>query len=902
MTLTYSDVANRPSFPSVVDSTLEIAGPSAQRVYVIDGTVRLDDPASFTGFFDISRLQSPDTIYTSSTPKHDAIRIELVGLSVTAATASGTTITATLSTGQTISLNAVWGVGPGTITPIPAGYSPLVIRDGAGGSTLVLLEPGVLSWTPGASGDWLTASNWLSGEVPSNTADVRVFGGASGETVRITTAVAVHSLVEDASIGQQTATIDLSDSLTLNELEVYANTQTPGGTVFLMESGSTLTANTLLVDPGGILSKTGTGTAVINAGDIQKGADYSGAAVIRVDGGSLVVNGSATGHQQFNYFDTNGVVFQVAAGAMLELNGPADGQVQVEGNGTVLLDRPISFKGLITLATAAGRIDLAGIAPSAVQADVLDTVYYSPNYHVTMGPVQLAINLGSGAPVGYAPVATSDGNGGTFITFAQVPAPIITVSTAPAVLDQSRSVTIATVAPSSPGDKLNFSGSSPYGQLSLDASGHVIFRDTSGLTNPVFSYTVTDTVSRESASSSGTLNLVQKVYVDAGQQTVTVVAGKVYQGGSGPDEFVVDKTTIAATIDGGSSAGNSLTVLGGGAVVMGQNITQMAAVRLINSATPYDFKANDTTGLAIFTSTGSDVIHDGSGGDIVTINSRTATVYGGGGNDVFYVDPTTIGATIDGGTGHSSLGVQGGGTAAMGSNVTRISEVHLMGGTTGTTGFNFTANATQGLTVVGSLGNDVITVGDASQTIITEGLNSVVKATAATAGAVVAGVHGNPTLEITGGGSATLNANDGHGMIVQIDQAMILNMGLTAFISAVAETSGSTVTAGAPFQTLVTLAGGTTFIGATARNTYADTLKGTSAGLNGDMFVNFGKSDAIDITDVLPAGSIVYTQSSASQGALAFGGSVVTLQGVFNPAKFQMASDGGSGTLVTYLG
>jgi hypothetical protein len=326
--------------------------------------------------------------------------------------------------------------------------------------------------------------------------------------------------------------------------------------------------------------------------------------------------------------------------------------------------------------------------------------------------------------------------------------------------------------------------------------------------------------------------------------------------------------------------------------------------------------ATYSTGSSVLGSKQLTLKSDGNGGtaltvapaEIVTVAANKAilaranTQYQGGGNDQFYVTPITIADTIDGGGNNSSLGVLNGGTSVMGDNITGFGQVHLMAGVAGTTGFTFTANATPGLTVVGSLGDDVITVGDASQTIFALGLHSVIKATAATAGARVAGIHGDPILEITGGGSATLNGNDGHGLIVQIDQAMILDMGATSFISAVAETAGSTVTAGAPFQTLVTLAGGTTFIGATARNTYQDTLKGTAAGLDRDVFVNFGKSDAIDITDVLPASSIIYTQNTATYGTLAFGGSSVSLQGVFDPTKFHAVSDGLAGTLVKYLG
>lgn len=282
-----------------------------------------------------------------------------------------------------------------------------------------------------------------------------------------------------------------------------------------------------------------------------------------------------------------------------------------------------------------------------------------------------------------------------------------------------------------------------------------------------------------------------------------------------------------------------------------------------------------------------------------TVLARYGVAYHGGGNDTFYVDATTIGDTIDGG-GNSALGVQAGGTTVMGSNIIGFNQVHLMGGTTGATGYTFTANNTQDLTIVGSKGNDVITAGDASQTIDTLGQNSIVEATAATAGVRVAGVGGStPTLEISGGGSATLNGKNGHGLLVKIDQAMLLNLGTTAFITATAVTGGTTLTAAAANQTLVSMAGGDTLIGATATNTWLDTFKGTAAGLNGDVIENFGKSDVIDITDMLPGSGIVYT-ASPTNGTLSFGGSSLTLQGHYSAAHFQFSSDGGAGTLVKY--
>ena len=74
----------------------------------------------------------------------------------------------------------------------------------------------------------------------------------------------------------------------------------------------------------------------------------------------------------------------------------------------------------------------------------------------------------------------------------------------------------------------------------------------------------------------------------------------------------------------------------------------------------------------------------------------------GGGNNTFKVASATLGnVTINGGTkGTNTLSVTGGGTATMGAGITGITTVQLASATT------FTANATTGLTIVGSAGAD----------------------------------------------------------------------------------------------------------------------------------------------------------------------------------------------------
>lgn len=426
-------------------------------------------------------------------------------------------------------------------------------------------------------------------------------------------------------------------------------------------------------------------------------------------------------------------------------------------------------------------------------------------------------------------------------------------------------------------------------------------------------------------------------------ETITAVTGNatlaangdVFSGGAGGFTYTVEDQngksaigTVAVTVDPGPAVATGfatvpagfardLTPLIQGLITPGlagdiETISAVTGSAILSADGAVTYIAPSDIGRDSFAYTVTDGYGDSATGTVdvmvtpvttvaanATVQAAAGTAYHGGGNDTFYVTAATIADSINGG-GNSFLGVKDGGTSIMGSNISGFSQVHLMGGTAGAAGFSFTANATRNLIIVGSKGNDVITAGDASQTIDTLGQSSVVQATAATAGVRVQAITGTATLDISGGGSATLNSDNKHGLFVRIDQAMLLNLGGTAFITATAVTAGTTLTAGAAYQTLISLAGGATFIGATATNTWLDTFKGTASGLNADVIENFGKTDVIDITDVQPGG-ISYSGDQARE-ILGFNGSTLILQGNYNGSLLRFSSDGAAGTLVSYLG
>ncbi len=76
-------------------------------------------------------------------------------------------------------------------------------------------------------------------------------------------------------------------------------------------------------------------------------------------------------------------------------------------------------------------------------------------------------------------------------------------------------------------------------------------------------------------------------------------SAETVHGGSGVDRIYVDGNTIGATIDGGTSGKSVLVVKGGGTMVMGPSITDIATVELDKSDTAYNFTANGIAGLTV---------------------------------------------------------------------------------------------------------------------------------------------------------------------------------------------------------------------------------------------------------------------------------------------------------------
>ncbi|MBX9608762.1 MAG: hypothetical protein K2Y51_21255 [Gammaproteobacteria bacterium] len=227
----------------------------------------------------------------------------------------------------------------------------------------------------------------------------------------------------------------------------------------------------------------------------------------------------------------------------------------------------------------------------------------------------------------------------------------------------------------------------------------------------------------------GTLSAGDTVDLGADDDSFTFQAlgdaGMVVDGGAGSDTLVIAATSAPMTIDF-SDANDNLAAESGSY----RNFDNLDAAAAIDA-------------LTVTTSAAGGTVVTGSGDDLVTLGAASDEIATGAGDDTVVVDATTIAATIDGGantvTG-DTLQVTGGGTVLMGASVTGMEHVSLASAT------DFTANATAGLVIAGSAGDDRITVGAADQVAQGAGGDDVIVVTDALLGAALTVDGGSATL------------------------------------------------------------------------------------------------------------------------------------------------------------
>ena len=317
-----------------------------------------------------------------------------------------------------------------------------------------------------------------------------------------------------------------------------------------------------------------------------------------------------------------------------------------------------------------------------------------------------------------------------------------------------------------------------------------------------------------------------------------------------------------------------------------------------------------------------------------TLTPAPITIAGGVGNDTVIVKNAMLNShdAIDGGGGTNTVQLSGPGSFDLGApaQFANIQSVVAAEGQAGGAGSqivymrnaaNLTLNVTTGIPVAGNVnpetitiygaaasdvlnlgaGTDNVVLGGAGETVNGGGGIALLHGAAAFAGALVNGGTGKTTLELTTGGTATLNAGDNN-LTVNLDAITNLTLSKMSFITAVGSTGADTITAMASGQTL-TGAGGADIL--TGFSGFGDTFADTAAGLNGDTLKLFGGSDTIDVSDVSStlAKALVYTGNTTA-GALNVSDGTHTANikftGSYTTANFQLATDTHGGSLITF--
>ena len=185
-------------------------------------------------------------------------------------------------------------------------------------------------------------------------------------------------------------------------------------------------------------------------------------------------------------------------------------------------------------------------------------------------------------------------------------------------------------------------------------------------------------------------------------------------------------------------------------------------------------------------------------------------------------------------------------------------------------------------------GTDTVIIGGATESVVGGGGTALVQASSDLAGAAINGGTGKTTLEITTGGTVSLNAAD-HNLTVQLDAATNLSLNPLAFVSAIGSSGADTITAAAANQTLTGGLGADTLVGYSG---FGDTFTDTAAGLTTDTIKTFGGSDVIDITNLnfAIATPLAYSGTTTAGALTATDGTntaTINFTGNYNHRKLQ---------------
>jgi serralysin len=727
--------------------------------------------------------------------------------------------------------------------------------------------------TPGQTFTLTTGSDTVAGGATSNMIIAKTATLTAGDNINGGTATNTIAL-------QGGGTFNLATPATLMNVAVITAQEGSGTTAqtVTLRAGLNVTVN--VADPP-VASNTITIIGAANSDVINLG---SGNDTVTLGAGETVNSGGGNN------------TFKVASASLgnVTINGGTIGSntLSLTGGGTATMGAGITGISTVQLASATTFTANAASGLTIVGSAGADKITAGGASQVLTGGAGTNTLTGSSAGSDIFRDTAADLNGDTIVNLLASDVidftDLVPATTTVSKVTISGTSTVLTLTSGLTSSKVTLSGTFDGNfVLAADTTGGggtdltFVPSNLSNVTLPTTPVTITTgPVSTTIVATAGTLNPADKITGGTGTGVVNTLQ---LSGGGVFDLAAVTKLTnieiIAAQEGQGAAA---------------QTVTLKAA---LNNAT-VNVASTTGGGITIIGANNNDVINLGAGNDTVTPGSGETVNGGAGGTDIYNVTKSTIGnVTIKGGIGSNTLVVTGGGNATMGAKITGVNAVQLATTTT------FTANTTAGLQISGSsTGGDTITLGAPTQSVIAGGPNETIKATAADAGAAISGLGANSTLQITSGGTITLNAaTDVKTVTLSAASTLLLNNKMS-FV-AVGSNGNDKITAGGTGQTLTGGAGTDTLTGYSGG---FDIFKDTAAHLNGDTIAGFVASDTIDLTNLTFAGATVTAvpNGANTKVTVASGGTKSVFMIAAGPwsatGSFHLATDGAAGTFLTH--
>ncbi len=380
-----------------------------------------------------------------------------------------------------------------------------------------------------------------------------------------------------------------------------------GGNLRIKTSSATITVTNLILDGGGIVDVSATGSSLAGTMSLSGGMAY-----ISVGGGASFTCGSiisgSGGFNTFNAVSTGGAGTTILTaansfsggininGGTIQVNSTGGGSTPL-GSGTVIVDNGGTLVG--------GGADSFGYSPHVAPTNIFInggtvTDLGTPNYRVTMPNITFA-----GGTLTSASSNAGDGNGNYSLFGAGAPSIVTTLATNTTAVISARKVSLQ-----------------QNGQATGTTTFNVAAGNVTGGATPGVDLLIASPLANWASATSGVLKNGAGVMALAGTNTYS--GGTIINGGTLQLGTANDTATLTQTLGTGSVTNNAILNLAGSQTVTVANtvagsgaVTVTRGIGILSGANSYNGGTTVTNAtLFVNNATGS-----GTGSGNVTVNS-----------------------------------------------------------------------------------------------------------------------------------------------------------------------------------------------------------------------------------------------------------------------------------------